>query len=212
MNNLKTKSKSEIYKTIRGRIAFLEYQPGEALREGELVDEFGCSRTPIREAFIRLNDEGLVNIIPQSGTYVSEVNFKDLKENYKVRKYLIKLAGELAAENATSEEINRMENLLEEMKQQTDPEELIRMDIEFHRLVNEATHNSVLKNILDSLEIQAVRIWLFSGDRSFLSQFVNDFSHFIDNIKKSDRQKCVQILEGHVQQTIEHIQDELRKL
>lgn len=101
MNSLKTKPEQEICETMRDRIAFLEYQPGKVLREGELVKEFDCSRTPIREAFIRLNDAGLVNIIPKSGTYVSEVSFNDLKENYKVRKYLIKLAGELAAKNVT---------------------------------------------------------------------------------------------------------------
>lgn len=132
---------NEEYQIVKDRILFLEYQPGEVLKERELMEEFGCSRTPIREAFIRLNVEGLVNILPKSGTYVSEINYQDLKENFQVRKYLSPLAGELTAQNIAADETTKVEGLIKEFQEEEDPDRQLRIDLKLHKLINQATHN-----------------------------------------------------------------------
>jgi len=65
---------------LRERIVRLYYRPGDSLNEKKLAEEFGVSRTPIREALIRLSAENLVTIIPNSGTRVSDINLIDFQQ------------------------------------------------------------------------------------------------------------------------------------
>lgn len=69
------RSRSEIYQTLKDDIQFLRLMPGSIIRENDLAEQLGCSRTPIREALIRLSGEYLVDIYPQRGTYVSQIDF-----------------------------------------------------------------------------------------------------------------------------------------
>ncbi|MCF8105753.1 MAG: GntR family transcriptional regulator, partial [Desulfohalobiaceae bacterium] len=93
-----------IYRELKRRIVFLDYEPGQSLREKDLIEEFGVSRTPVREAFIRLESDGLVRIFPNLGTIVTEVSFQQLKDVFEIRSYLVRLAGQLAAARATEED------------------------------------------------------------------------------------------------------------
>ena len=68
-------SRSEIYHILKDDIQYLRLMPGSIIRENELAEQLGCSRTPIREALIRLSSEYLVDIYPQRGTYVSNIDF-----------------------------------------------------------------------------------------------------------------------------------------
>jgi DNA-binding GntR family transcriptional regulator len=61
-----------VYRKLKERIVFLDYEPGQALREKDLMQEFGVSRTPVREALIRLEVEGLVRIFPNQGGQLPE--------------------------------------------------------------------------------------------------------------------------------------------
>ncbi len=69
------KSRIDVYDSLKDAIQYLELMPGSIIHENELVEKLGVSRTPIREALIRLSSEYLVNIYPQRGTYVSTIDF-----------------------------------------------------------------------------------------------------------------------------------------
>lgn len=69
------RSRIEVYDTLKDAIQYLELMPGSIIHENELVEKIGVSRTPIREALIRLSNEYLVDIYPQRGTYVSTIDF-----------------------------------------------------------------------------------------------------------------------------------------
>ncbi len=75
-----TKEKPNIYDSLKDRITLLDYEPGQLIREKDLMEEFQVSRTPVREALIRLQSDELVRIVPSSGTFVTEVSFVQLRE------------------------------------------------------------------------------------------------------------------------------------
>ncbi len=86
---MKIAPKSElIYGSLRQAIVHLEMQPGAVISEKDLCVELGVSRTPVREALQRLADEGLVDIFPHSGTYVSRISFTVAEEGFVIRRAL----------------------------------------------------------------------------------------------------------------------------
>ncbi len=80
--------KRYVFLAIRDRIQFLDYKPGEKINEKELASEFAISRTPVREALLLLSDEKLVDIFPQSGTYVSKIKLSMVVELVYMRHIL----------------------------------------------------------------------------------------------------------------------------
>jgi DNA-binding GntR family transcriptional regulator len=195
-----------IYSEIKRRIVLLDYEPGQALREKELTEEFGVSRTPVREALIRLEAERLVRIIPNSGIYVTEVRFQDLKDVFEIRSFLIGLVGRLAAERVTDQELDEMKALLGKIKGERDSRILRELDLCFHDLINGATQNKILVDTLERLRNQAGRIWIFtSDDDEYLLRIGSEFEELIKALEDRDGDKCEEILRGHVMHFIEHI-------
>ena len=83
----------------------LQRRPGEAISEAQIALSFGVSRTPVREAILKLSDEGLLEIYPQSGIFVSRIPVDALPEAIIIRKALEETTARLAAERATPSQI-----------------------------------------------------------------------------------------------------------
>ncbi len=199
-----------IYKEIKKRIVLLDYKPGQALREKDLIEEFGVSRTPVREALILLEAEGLVRIFPNQGTIVSDVSFQQLKDVFEIRSFLVRLTGHLAAARITREELERLRELLDRMKAEQDPKALMRIDSEVHDLINQATKNEVLVKILGMLRDQAVRIWMFSSaEDNYYGRLPEEFEELMKALEVRDEDECARILEKHTKRFIEHIRSQL---
>ena len=75
----------QIYQFLLNAIVTVRLSPGIGLKEKEVIKRLGVSRTPIREALLRLEDEGLVQIFPQSGTYVSKIKIEAVLESQFIR-------------------------------------------------------------------------------------------------------------------------------
>ena len=88
-------------------------QPGEAVSEKEIAAAYGVSRTPVREALLRLADDQLIDIVPQSGTFVARIPLAALPEAILVRKSLEQLTAGLAAEHANRDDVARLQETLE---------------------------------------------------------------------------------------------------
>src|SRR4051794_27041342 len=81
-------TRSQVYTIIREAIVSLRLLPGQALSENELATQYGVSRTPVREALIRLAGDGLVEVVPQLGTFVSRISELDVREAQFIREVL----------------------------------------------------------------------------------------------------------------------------
>jgi DNA-binding GntR family transcriptional regulator len=101
-----------IFEKLLASIVALEMLPGSPLQEKALAEEFGVSRTPVREALIRLAEAGLVDIFPQSGTFVAPIPVASIPEALIVRKALEGETVEMAARVATSADIATLDGIL----------------------------------------------------------------------------------------------------
>ena len=110
-------------------------EPGERLMEVQLADELGISRTPVREAIRKLEQEGYVIMMPRRGTYVADVSEVDVKEIFEIRSALESLATGLAARRIEQEELEELQNLLNDIEghiKQNNIEKIVETDIKFH--------------------------------------------------------------------------------
>lgn len=152
----------DIYNHIRDRILFLDYQSGQILNEKVLADEFGVSRTPLREVLYRLEWEQLVRILPRSGTMVTEIEFHKMMSVFQVRLEVEALAGRLAAELMMPNHLDSLEQLerdCEALIDQRNLKGLAMIDFALRRILYDAGNNPVLRDISNQLYNLTFRIW-----------------------------------------------------
>ncbi|MFV3077752.1 GntR family transcriptional regulator [Niveispirillum fermenti] len=132
------------YMAIRDAIHAGRFPPGTHLKEGELADLTGVSRTPVREALRRLNAEGAVRFLRNHGAFVADWSMAEIREIFDLRSMLEGYAAERAAERATPAQVARLRILAEEMLELgglATPDALSRIaeaNGEFHRLITQA--------------------------------------------------------------------------
>ncbi len=198
-----------IYDALKKRIVLLDFEPGQVLREKDLIEEFGVSRTPVREALIRLETEGLVRIVPNQGTFVSEVSFQQLRDVFEIRSFLIRLTGQLAAARIGEEELKQVRGLVERIKKEKAAKTLMRLDSQLHELINRATKNEVLVRMLGMLRDQAVRIWKYShSEDDYWSALPEEFEGLVEALERRDEEACGQILEKHTKRFTDYIRSQ----
>lgn len=201
---------TKAYEELKKRIILLEYQPGQILPVKKIAGEFGVSSTPIREALIRLDVEGLVRLVPNSSAYVSEVSFQGLKDVLEVRLVLVEKAGELAARRVKESDLAEMKKLISELKKKKSRRALIGLDSELHELVNSAAGNRVLAKTLAYLRNQLIRLWFFIEDQDkYIGYLIGDHERLYEALKRHDEKACAQILRDHVLHFAEQVRNEL---
>jgi DNA-binding GntR family transcriptional regulator len=143
-----------VFEAIRTAITSGALQPGERIMENQLAEQLRVSRTPVREAIRKLEQEGYVVMVPRRGTYVSDLSIWDTNEVFEIRTALEVLAAGLAAERMTEADLERLERLLVEIGELIDlgdTERLVEADCQFHDILYNATHNKTLANIINNL-------------------------------------------------------------
>jgi DNA-binding GntR family transcriptional regulator len=149
------------YRELRRRILDNEMPPNAQYLEQELADSLGMSRTPVREALIRLSEERLVEIRPRHGARVLPVSVDDMREIYEVMTELEALAARKLAEGGLSkEEIRLLDEAVEDMDSALGEGDLhawARSDEVFHALLVDLTGNSRLSQVVATFRDQAHR-------------------------------------------------------
>jgi DNA-binding GntR family transcriptional regulator len=108
---------ARIYSDLRAELVSLERHPGEAISEAEIALSYGVSRTPVREAILKLSDEGLLEIFPQSGIFVSRIPLAALPEAIVIRSALEVTTAQMAAQRATTSQILNLHSILERQRE-----------------------------------------------------------------------------------------------
>lgn len=154
------------YQAIKDEILSNRLRPGEPLPTERFIRELGLSRTPLREAMLRLEKEGLVEVRPRMGTFVSHLNLQEIQEMYQVRRELEGLAARLAAERAPPERIAEVEKELRRhpLKGEINYKALSEAGQGLHRLIVESCGNRVLARMIRSLQDHFMRFRSLSLD------------------------------------------------
>jgi len=153
-------SKPLIYEELKRRIIELEMKPGDPIIEKDLSLEFGVSRTPVREALIKLTQIDLVEFRPRVGTFVTQIDIATVKSAYEVKKNLEAFAAELAAKRATEEEIQTLFQIIDRFSTYDlvkDYKQCIQDDQLFHEIIRRASKNEILIDTLDMLNTKTAR-------------------------------------------------------
>ena len=130
----------------------MELQPGRRLQEVEIAAWLGISRTPVREAFRRLQAEGLLQSLATRGVVVAEVSIEEVDEAYLVIEMLEALASRLAAERLTEDGAAMIRSLLSQMQEAaaaTDLERWAKLDAELHTAIRALANNPKLVQVAD---------------------------------------------------------------
>jgi GntR family transcriptional regulator, rspAB operon transcriptional repressor len=113
-----------VYELIKEKIVSKLFPPGERLDLDSIEVQLGVSRTPLKEALHRLELEGLVKILPRSGTFVTDPSEKDISEFFDLRRMLEVNAIEIGFHKASHQDIQELKSLVEEMQQLADSENI----------------------------------------------------------------------------------------
>lgn len=161
----KTTLQQKAYELLKKRIVSCEFPPGMFLNTVELQDVFGVSRTPIREALARLEQDSLVTFYPQKGFMVSELGLSTVSAVYEMRglvePHIVVTYGHLVDPAA----LERMAALFTSGLAEEDPSMLVQMeyDDEFHSLLRSACPNLYMVYVLENIAAQAQRVRILSG-------------------------------------------------
>ncbi len=145
---------SRAYEGIRDAITGGDFMPGSRLKEEELADRIGVSRTPVREALRRLDAEGVVDFIPNQGAFVAAWSEKDLQEIFELRSILESHGADRAAQLITHAELAALEEVATRMESLVQGptidrwDEITTLNREFHQIVLHAAANERLAGLL----------------------------------------------------------------
>ena len=183
--------RSDLVKIIQESILSKEYIPGQRIREEEIIERLGVSRTPIREAFVVLEQEGLVEIKPHRGTYVATYTRDEIVDLLSIESVIEGLAASLAAQNATDEQIGSMEELLETVKSMLvnnfDPEEFYRYDRKFHHSLVICSGSPTVSRVLEKQlsQIYLCRYYTITAPNRF-AHSISEHQDILEGIKQRD--------------------------
>jgi DNA-binding GntR family transcriptional regulator len=185
---------------IRRLIVTLALGPGSVINERELVGQLGIGRTPVREALRRLAQEGLVEVYPRRGMFVTDVDVRNLALISEVRAALEPEAARLAAERATDAERAELQELLGELSGGGDDHALMALDERIHRAVYRCARNDLLEATLEQYYVLALRIWTIALDRQHeLKDAVQEHRALLEAIHDGDGERAAATMRAHVE-------------
>lgn len=145
----------EIVDILRERILKGEYVIGEKIVENQIATEFRVSRTPIRDAFKQLESEGLIDYIPNRGSFAKGFTKQDMEDIYDVRRALEQLAIEWSIQRITPKEMDELKEQIELMEFYTrkkDCYKVMEINVAFHEIIYNSTRSRFLAHILKSYQ------------------------------------------------------------
>ena len=211
----KTPIQEDVFLFLRERIMCLDYPPGMLLLEKGLCKELKSSRTPVREAIIRLKEMGLVTVMPRYGTFVSVIDMGEIRSAFEVKVKLDNFAGTIAAIRISEDELEDMTRNIEETKALIESEnvgfrELNLLDERFHRTIYEATQNVILAGFLENLRCRCSRLWNPSLQEAIsLDEIITQKQKILRFLRDRDGEKAGQACEDHVQYFIDKIKQHI---
>ncbi len=217
--SLKTFSKpilrDEVFLLIKEAILTGEMPPGERLSIGHLCRQTGASPTPIREALLKLEQEGFVSRLPKGGFIVSQFTKKDIEEIFEIRALLESYAAGLARVHIQKEDIQWLEKNIKESEQyilKNKWNKVSTLNTEFHDYLNQLSRNDRLLSLIKSLRDQMFQYRsaiLRVPEKAKIS--IEHHKKMVDAIKKKDAELLKKLIEEHIRVGKEVILSEIEK-
>lgn len=204
--------RGRVFNRIREDILSGKYQQDEELKENTIGLELGVSRTPVREALRQLELEGLVNIIPNKGAYVTGISEKDIHDIYVIRSYLEGLCAKWACKNITEQQLVELEEVIylsEFHMKKEHYEQILELDNKFHELIYEASGSKILEHVLSDFHHYVQRMRKITLSRMERVSHSNaEHTAILEAIRKRDGELAEKLAHEHIIQTIQNISNQ----
>jgi GntR family transcriptional regulator, rspAB operon transcriptional repressor len=190
----------DVYIHLKNAIQFLVLKPGAKISEADLSVELGVSRTPIREALLRLSDDSLVDIYPQKGTYVSKIDLALAKEMAYMRHTIdTDICMTMCREKAQiSELVEESLYLMQLALKRKDAIEYITNDDAFHRNLFSYGNHEAIWNIISSTRAHYIRVLVLDMMLpNSLEESFKDHNKIVECIESGDEEGLMEIMNVH---------------
>lgn len=202
--------RGRVFNTIREGILSGRYGENEELKENAIGTELGVSRTPVREALRQLELEGLVNIVPNRGAYVTGISEKDIHDIYTIRSYLEGLCARWACRCITEEQLDEIEEVIflsEFHAEKGHYDQVVELDSRFHKLVYAACGSKILEHELTDFHHYVERIRKITLSRPERAGRSNaEHKAILNAIRQRDEVLAEKLAHQHIISTIENIE------
>lgn len=205
---MKENKPNRVYEQLKQDILFLKLKPGQALGEVEIAQQFGVSRTPVRDAFKKLESEGLIEVKSHIGTYVTLIDLHQISDAIFIRENIEKAVISELASNKKIALNMRINYLLSAQKKIVESdisdEELaakfMELDNEFHRTLFEVANRESVWEYINRLQIHynRLRIFINQADRSKLKKVCEQHYQIISAIERQESDVANTIYERHL--------------
>jgi DNA-binding GntR family transcriptional regulator len=156
-----------VVESLTAAILSEQFRAGDKLIETKLANQLGVSRGPVRDAFLRLEQVGLVESRPYQGTFVAELTDQDVQELYAVRAPLEGMAARLLAENGDHHAIGRLQLIVDDMGRETVNSRLIELDVAFHAELVKLTGHRLLSEVWTLIDARLRKFLLLKRGRLY---------------------------------------------
>lgn len=195
-------TRDAVYASLRSLILQLELPPGTAISEKEIALKMGVSRTPVRESFVRLAQEGLLEVYPQRGTFVSLIDPELVEEARFMREQLEVAVVRLACASFPAEQLAELDSNLSKQRASIDVHDfhlMFELDEAFHRTIFEGCRKSNTWAALGGIitHLNRSRMLRLAADHEWDHLF-NQHQGIVDAIRNHDEAAAVKLMTDHM--------------
>lgn len=197
------RSKSErVYLDLRRRIRELALPPGSRLNKHEIALEYSMSRAPVSEAIARLAEEGLVDVYPQSGSYVSPIRHQDIRDSLLIRTGLEVEAARRVATLADDDLLRRLDDNLRDQERAVRSRDMValdELDAAFHAIIFDGLDSNRAQRLLDQTRamLDRSRFHALPGEGR-PSDTVDEHRRVLDAIRAGDPELAAAAMRVHL--------------
>ncbi|MDF1511295.1 GntR family transcriptional regulator [Robertmurraya sp. DFI.2.37] len=210
----KYSTRDYVYQQLKENIVNLKLEPGLSISEKEIAEWLSVSRTPVREAFVRLNQEQLLEVYPQRGTVVSLIDLKHVDDARFIREHLEVATVRVACESFPEDKTALLEKNIETQHrcvQEKDYEQLFELDEEFHSTIAIGSQKARVWSVIQQMNSHLNRVRLLSLASEFnWETILRQHSEVLNAIKAKDPERAATVMAQHLQ-LVSVDQNELKK-
>ncbi len=194
-----------IFKELKNDILSGFYAPGERLLYEKVAERLGVSMTPLKDALLKLEQEGLVRNVARRGTFVTQLTERDIMEYSQIRMALESLAVDLSCAQdlitpEALEELTEVNNLIRKAVKKKSPKEVITYDIQFHLKIVSLSQNNRLIEMMNQFPLSNFLLLMGRGEKSIENGdlILNDHTKIIEALRDKNPDVIKKILEVNI--------------
>jgi DNA-binding GntR family transcriptional regulator len=203
-----------VYTHVKQAVLARDYEGGMLLTEGELAEATGVSRTPVREALLRLEAEGLLRLYPKKGALVLPVSAQEITDVVETRLLVEQHAVRKAAAGTPAGLVARLEELLETQRAQAEAGDLAEVAVGdrcFHAEIVRSTGNEILTRLYDQLRDRQLRmgVAVIHAHPDRIAKNIAEHAAILEAVRAGDPEAAAAAVRGHVSRVRQLVRGEI---